>query len=112
MLTQAAKPYGNVRVDSFANEYLIDYARALGATHILRGMRSIADFEYERFMRNINGDLAPGLTTVFLLPPREIAEVSSSMVKGLIGPRGWKKIVRPYVPATVYQALLDHYRER
>ena len=111
MLREAAKAYRNVRVDSFENAYLIDYAQSVGATHILRGIRSSADFEYERFMRNINGDLGPGLTTVFLLPPREIAEVSSSMVKGLIGPRGWEKIVRPYVPPTVYRKLLDHFRE-
>jgi len=112
MLTEAAKAHRHVRVDSFENEYLIDYARSVGATHILRGIRSSADFEYERFMRNINGDLAPGLTTVFLLPPREIAEVSSSMVKGLIGPRGWEKIVRPYVPPPVYRQLLEQYHER
>ncbi|MEA3208248.1 MAG: pantetheine-phosphate adenylyltransferase [Chthoniobacter sp.] len=112
MLTEAAKAHRNVRVDSFENEYLIDYARSVGATHILRGIRSSADFEYERFMRNINGDFAPGLTTVFLLPPRELAEVSSSMVKGLIGPRGWEKIVRPYVPPPVYRKLLEQYHER
>jgi phosphopantetheine adenylyltransferase len=43
---------------------------------------------------------------VFLMPPRDIAEVSSSMVKGLIGPVGWKKVVRKYVPAPVYEHLL------
>src|SRR4051794_14823872 len=78
MLKEATAAYDNVTVGSFQNEYLIDYARSVGATHILRGIRSGADFEYERFMRNINGDLAPGLTTLFLMPPREIAEVSSS----------------------------------
>src|SRR6266436_4094819 len=47
MLKEAAKAHRHVRVDSFANEYLIDYARSVGATHILRGIRSSADFEYE-----------------------------------------------------------------
>jgi phosphopantetheine adenylyltransferase len=57
-------------------------------------------------MRNINGDLDPAVCSVFLMPPRDIAEVSSSMVKGLVGPNGWQRVVRKYVPAPVYQRLL------
>jgi pantetheine-phosphate adenylyltransferase len=56
------------------------------------------------------GDLDPGVCTVFLMPPREIAEVSSSMVKGLIGPAGWEKIVRKYVPAPVFKRLKGRKR--
>ena len=41
-----------------------------------------------------------------LLFDRLIAEVSSSMVRGLIGPVGWQKIVRKYVPGPVYKQLL------
>ena len=48
-------------------------------------------------MRNINGDLDSSICSVFLMPPRDIAEVSSSMVKGLLGPKGWQKVVRKYV---------------
>jgi len=44
------------------------------------------------------------------MPPRDIAEISSSMVKGLIGPAGWKKVVRKYVPAPVYKRLLERHR--
>ena len=75
--------------DHFDNRYLVDYAQSIGAEYILRGIRSAADYEYERVMRAINGDLKPDIQTVFLMPPREIAEVSSSMIKGLIGPVGW-----------------------
>ena len=60
-------------------------------------------------MRNINGDLDAGICTVFLMPPRGISEVSSSMVRGLIGPVGWRKIVRKYVPAPVYRMLLQFH---
>lgn len=105
MLRESTKDLPNVSVASFSNLYLIQYAQSIRATHILRGIRSSADFEYERGMRNINGDLDPGICTVFLMPPREIAEVSSSMVKGLIGPAGWEKIVRKYVPAAVFKKL-------
>ncbi|GAA5483175.1 pantetheine-phosphate adenylyltransferase [Haloferula sargassicola] len=89
----------------FHNRYLVDYAREMGATFVLRGIRSPDDYEYERVMRHINSDLAPGITTTFLMPPRDIAEVSSSMVKSLLGPEGWQEMVRRYVPAAVFSAL-------
>ena len=110
MLRESCRPFSNVEVASFSNLYLIDYAKSVGATHILRGIRSAGDYEFERTMRNINGDLDPKICTVFLIPPRDIAEVSSSMVKGLIGPTGWRKIVRNYVPAPVYRQLLQLHK--
>lgn len=110
MLRESCQEFSNVSVASFSNLYLIDYAKSVGATHIVRGIRSAGDYEFERTMRNINGDLDPSICTVFLMPPRTIAEVSSSMVKGLIGPTGWRKIVRKYVPAPVYHRLLELHK--
>ena len=106
MLRESLKRFRNLSVTSFSNRYLIDYAQTVEATHILRGIRSESDYEYERTMRNINGDLDAAIASVFLMPPRDIAEVSSSMVKGLVGPKGWQKVVRPYVPEPVYRRLL------
>ena len=107
MLRDSTKKFRNVKVTSFSNSYLIDYARSVGASHILRGIRTESDYEFERTMRNINGDLDPKICTIFLMPPRGIAEVSSSMVRGLIGPTGWKKIVRKYLSDGVYRKLLE-----
>src|SRR5258705_5428207 len=112
MIRKSLKQYRNVSVTSFSNLYLIDYAQSIGATHILRGIRSESDYEYERTMRNINGDLDGEIGTVFLMPPRDIAEISSSMVKGLIGPAGWEAIVRDYVPKPVFDKLIKAYRAR
>ena len=109
MLREALRHLRNVSVASFTNAYLIDYAQEIGATHILRGIRSESDYEYERTMRNINGDLDSGICTVFLMPPRDIAEVSSSMVKGLVGPKGWRRVVRKYVPEPVYRRLIQSH---
>ena len=106
MLRETLRRFRNLSVTSFSNLYLINYAQEIGATHILRGIRSESDYEYERTMRNINGDLDSGICTVFLMPPRHIAEVSSSMVKGLVGPKGWKRVVREYVPKPVYRHLI------
>ena len=106
MLRESLKQHRNLSISSFSNRYLIDYAQSIGATHILRGIRSESDYEYERTMRNINGDLDSSICTVFLMPPRDIAEVSSSMVKGLVGPKGWRCVARKYVPEPVYRHLI------
>jgi pantetheine-phosphate adenylyltransferase len=108
MIRESARKHRNLSVRAFSNDFLINYAQRAGATHILRGIRTESDYEYERTMRNLNGDLNPNICTVFLMPPRGIAEVSSSMVRGLVGPKGWQKLVRNYVPAPVYQKLLEH----
>jgi pantetheine-phosphate adenylyltransferase len=107
MLRDSTKSFRNARVTSFTNRYLIHYAQSIGASHILRGIRTESDYEFERTMRNINGDLDAKICTVFLMPPRGIAEVSSSMVRGLIGPVGWQKIVRKYLSDSVYQKVLE-----
>jgi pantetheine-phosphate adenylyltransferase len=106
MLKESLRRLSTVSVTSFSNRYLMDFARSAAATHLLRGIRSSSDYEFERSMRHVNGDLDRRICTVFLMPPRDIAEVSSSMVKGLVGPRGWQSVVRKYVPAPVYRRLL------
>jgi pantetheine-phosphate adenylyltransferase len=62
-------------------------------------------------MRHINADMAPRVLTIFLMPPRDIAELSSSMVKGLIGPEGWEEQVRRYVPESVFALLKKRHSE-
>lgn len=101
---------GTLTFGTIGNRFLSDWARERGATHLLRGVRSAADFEYERGMRNVNGDRVPGLTTVLLCPPRDLCEVSSSMVKGLVGPDGWRDLVAKYVPPARLAALEEMHR--
>jgi len=63
-------------------------------------------------MRHVNGDLAPEMLTVALMPPRELREVSSSFVRGLVGHIGWEKVVGRYVTPTVLAAMQDRYAAR
>ncbi len=105
-LLNASIPDGDhIQIKSFENRYLVDYAAEIGAQYIVRGIRSPSDYEYEQVMRQINEDIRPEITTVFLMPPREMAEVSSSMVKGLVGPDGWEGQLRRYVPEAVFAAI-------
>ena len=106
MLQESTQHIRTVSSAAFSNRYLIHYARSVGATHVLRGIRTESDYEFERTMRNINSDLDDGICTVFLMPPRGIAEVSSSMVRGLVGPAGWQKVLRKYVPEPVYRQFI------
>jgi len=105
MLRESVPESDRLEVAHFDNRYLVDYAKKQDAIYILRGIRSPGDYEYERVMRHINADMAPDITTVFLMPPRDIAELSSSMIKSLTGPEGWEETVRRYVPPQVFEAL-------
>ena len=107
MLRACTKEFANVEIEHFVNLYLVDYAKSAGAQYILRGIRGQDDYEFEHAMRNVNEDLDPSITTVFLMPPREICEVSSSFVRGLVGPKGWEEVIKPYVPPPVYEKLLQ-----
>lgn len=107
MLRETTRQYTNLRVESFENQFLVDYAQSVGANYIVRGIRTASDYEFERTMRYVNSDLHPDITTIFLLPPREFAEVSSTMVKGLVGPKGWEAVIRQYVPGPVHEKLLQ-----
>jgi pantetheine-phosphate adenylyltransferase len=108
LLRDSTSPSENLEITHFDNRYLVDYARKMDAKYVLRGIRSPHDYEYERVMRHINADMAPEITTVFLMPPRDIAEVSSNMIKSLIGPQGWEDTVRRYVPEPVFAQLARH----
>ena len=112
LLRACAKDLSNVSVTSFENQFLVNYARSIGAGYILRGIRNERDYSYEREMRYVNSDLAPDIITVFLMPPREFAEVSSSFVRGLIGPIGWEEVVQRFVPEPVYAFFLKRHAQR
>ena len=95
----------NLCIAHYANRYLVDYATEVGADYILRGIRSAQDYEFERGMRHTNAQLNDSITTIFLMPPLNLAELSSSMVKGLVGPEGWEEHVIKMVPEPVFNAL-------
>lgn len=112
LLHSITNRFHNVEVTHFNNQFLVNYAKSIGANFIVRGIRNYTDYEYEKSMRNINSDLAQEVTTVFLMPPRHFAEVSSSMVKGLIGSEGWEKIAQKYLPKVVLEKIITYYKQK
>jgi pantetheine-phosphate adenylyltransferase len=109
MLRQATVQYPNVRIASFENLFLVNYARQIGAGFILRGIRNEQDYSYERGMRYVNADFDGNVQTIFLIPPRQLVEVSSSFVKGLVGPTGWESMLLNYVPPAVHAAFVQKF---
>ncbi len=80
---------GNSRVMVKTYENLtVDFCIENGASHILRGLRTSADFEYERSIAQVNKTLRPQIDTVFLLALPEFSSVSSSLVREVIHYRG------------------------
>jgi len=87
------------------NKFLVKYAQENKIPYLVRGIRGPNDFNYEFVMNQVNRELAPKVETIYLIPPGEISQISSSMVKGLVGPDGWEKAIAKYVPANVIKDL-------
>lgn len=60
---------------------VVEFAKEVGVKVILRGLRAVADFEYEYQMALMNRHLAPALETMFMVPSLEVSYVSSSLVR-------------------------------
>ncbi len=69
-----------VEVQSFEG-LLAEFAKKVGASVIVRGLRAVSDFEYEFQMALMNRNLAPGIETVFLVPAFDLTYLSSSLVR-------------------------------
>jgi pantetheine-phosphate adenylyltransferase len=70
----------NIEVDTFAG-LLVDYARDRQASVIVRGLRAVADFEFELQMALMNRHLSADLETIFMMPAEQYTYVSSRLIK-------------------------------
>lgn len=91
----------NIRVTSWTVGLLVDYCTDVGASVLVKGIRSQVDVAYETPMAIVNRNLA-GVETIFMLPDPGHAHVSSSLVRQVAGLGG---DVSPYVPRAVAEFL-------
>ena len=96
-----ARIEGEIRVASWSVGLLVDYCTDVGASVLIKGIRSQVDVAYETPMAIVNRNLAH-VETVFLLPDPAHAHVSSSLVRQVAALGG---DVAPYVPAAVAEFL-------
>ena len=89
-------PAEKVEVVAYENELTVDLAKRLGAGWLLRGVRSVKDFEYERDMADVNRRLS-GIETVLLYSLPELSAVSSSIVREL---QSYGRDVDEFLPRT------------
>lgn len=107
LLALAAADLPNVTADCW-DGYLVDYARRVGATAVVKGVRGAEDLRWEMEMAEINRRLYPELET-FLLPAKaEYGALSSSLVRSCLREG---KDIRSYVPAPVAD-ILEHRKGR
>ena len=95
--------FDKVSVTSFSG-LLVDYAKDIGANLLIRGIRSVSDFEYEINLAGVNKTLFPQIETAFLPTDPTLSVVSSSMVKEIAKHGG---DISRFVPAPVVGALLE-----
>ena len=100
-LIESCSDRTNIRSDAFQG-LLIDYARMMGATAVVRGLRALSDFEYEFQMALMNRKLAPEVTTVFLMPHEQYTYLNSTIIRELAH---HGKDVSDFVPKVVADAL-------
>lgn len=98
----------NIRVMSWSVGLLVDYCTDVGASVLVKGVRSQVDVAYETPMAIINRNLA-GVETIFLLPDPAHAHVSSSLVRQVAALGG---DVSPYVPTSVSDYLQSPRQEK
>ncbi len=70
----------NISVTAF-DGLVVDFARAQGATVLIRGLRAVSDFEFEFQMTQMNRDLDSGIETIFLMPSASYFFTSSTLMK-------------------------------
>lgn len=91
------KDYPQVSATSYTG-LTIHYCQEIGAQYMLRGIRYISDFEYEKAIADMNRLLAPGVETIFLTCAPEYSTISSTIVRDVIRNGGdVSKIVPPEV---------------
>ena len=107
MIVTAVDGDPRVEVDAFSG-LLMHYVRRRKATAVIRGLRALADFEYEFQAAHMNRHLAPEVETVFLMTSEESFYVSSSLVKEVALMGG---DVSRMVPPAVAAALVRKFEE-
>ncbi|MEX2334501.1 MAG: pantetheine-phosphate adenylyltransferase [Pseudohongiella sp.] len=98
----------NVEVVAFET-LLIEFVRQRGASVILRGLRTVADFEYEFQLVGMNRALDPGIETIFMAPDEHLSYISSTLVREIASYGG---DISRFVHPLVAEAMREHLAEQ
>jgi pantetheine-phosphate adenylyltransferase len=80
----------------------VDYAKKIGASYIIRGIRSVSDFEYEKTIAHVNHALIPEIESIFILSKPGYSSISSTIVRDIMRNKG---NISLFVPKEVLQFI-------
>jgi pantetheine-phosphate adenylyltransferase len=103
LLREALADLPNVEITAFEG-LLVEYARQIGASTLIRGLRATSDFEYEFEMALMNRHLHPEVETLFLMTSQQFFYVSSSRLKELVR---FGADISEWIPPVVAKALRE-----
>lgn len=101
LIDQSTEHLKNVNV-STTKSLIVNFARENNSVALIRGLRSISDFEYEFQMALMNRSLAPEISTLFMMPDEKYMHLNSTVVKEIAALGG---DISTYVPDVVNAAL-------
>ena len=107
LLKKSTAHMPNVQVQGFEG-LLVEYAKSIGATAIIRGLRMVSDFDYEMQMASFNKHLAQDIETVFFAASNDFSYLSSSMIRAIAQLNG---DVSVFVPQVVDKALKEKFEK-
>ena len=108
MINETIKDFKNVKVDSFSG-LLVNYAKKVDSTVIVRGLRAVSDFEYEMQLTFMNKALDDNIETFYMMANKQYSFISSSIVKGV---SGFGADLSKFVPKHVEERLEKKVKER
>lgn len=89
------RAYDNIQVQAYEG-LTVDFCKKINATYMIRGIRSVGDFEYERAIAQINQTMMPEMETIFILSKPQYSAISSTIVRDILRNQG---DVTPFLPA-------------
>lgn len=111
MLAETCYGIPNVFVTVVEGKYTAKFAQEKNAV-LVRGIRNNMDHSHETDIYRTNRQIAPDVETFYLMPDDMYSLVSSSWIKGLVGPIGWRDIVSSSVSLFVFHMLKEDYLRR
>lgn len=105
-IKEVFKDEPKVKVESY-NGLTINYCKSRGANYIIRGIRSAADFEYEKTIAHLNNTMEPAIETILILSKAELSSVSSTIVREIIlGGGDVSKFIPKSIAASVVSGVV------
>lgn len=112
LLKKIFKKNSRLEIDSFEDTLLVNYVRSKRAQVILRGLRTVKDYEYEFQMALANKQLAPELETVFMMTESRYSHISSSLIKEILELGGSGAGMVPQIVEKTVEKILEEKRKK